>query len=44
MIEIFSKTIRLKNGKILYASNYGLEAFRFFVSKEEYEKYWKNKK
>ncbi len=43
MIEVFSKTIRLKNGKILIAANYGLEAFRFFVTEEQYQKYWKNK-
>lgn len=28
---VFSKYITLKNGKRLYAANYGLEAFSFWV-------------
>jgi hypothetical protein len=29
--EVFSPVITLKNGKKLFASNYGLKAFRFLV-------------
>lgn len=43
MIVVYSKTIKCKNGRILKASEFGLEAFRFEVTEEEYEKYWKNK-
>jgi hypothetical protein len=28
---IFTKTIRLRNGKVLYAAAYGLQAFRIRV-------------
>lgn len=31
---IFTKTIRLKNGKVLYAYQYGLQAFRIKVRKK----------
>jgi len=30
LVEIFTPVIRLRNGKVLYASNYGLKAFRFW--------------
>jgi len=43
-LKIFSKTIRLKNGKILVAANYGLEAFCFEVNNEEHENYKKKQK
>jgi hypothetical protein len=29
--EIFVKRITLRNGRVLYASDYGLTAFRIFV-------------
>jgi hypothetical protein len=32
---IFTKTIRLKNGKVLFAGNYGLKAFRIKVRKKK---------
>lgn len=38
MVEIFSKTIRLSNGRVLHAKDYGLKAFRFKVSAEEHAK------
>ncbi len=28
---VFSKTIRLKNGRVLHAAHYGLAAFAFLV-------------
>lgn len=28
---VFTKTIRLKNGRILYAQDYGLSAFSFWA-------------
>ena len=28
---VYSKTITLKNGKVLHAKDYGLQAFRFEV-------------
>lgn len=42
-MEIFTRTIRLKNGRILVAEHYGKKAFRFQVSEEENEKYLKEK-
>ena len=30
-VLIYRKTIRLRNGKVIYAANYGLKAFRFYV-------------
>ena len=29
--KVFSKTIRLRNGRVLNARDYGLEAFVFYV-------------
>ena len=30
---IFTKTIRLRNGRVLVAENYGLQAFRIYIDK-----------
>ena len=32
---IYTKTIRLKNGRVLIAENYGLNAFRIYVDKSK---------
>jgi len=32
---IFTKTIRLKNGKVIHAAAYGLKAFRIKVKKRK---------
>ena len=37
MKRIYSATIRLKNGKVLVAANYGLKAFAFDVPEGEYK-------
>lgn len=34
VVKVFSKYITLKNGKRIYASQYGLEAFCFEVKKK----------
>ena len=31
LVEVFSATIRLKSGRILYAKDFGLKAFHFFA-------------
>lgn len=32
---IYSKTIRLRNGRVLIAENYGLTAFKFYIDKSK---------
>ena len=38
MVEIYTPFIR-KGGKIIWASQYGLKAFHFYVTQEEHEAY-----
>ena len=37
-IEVFTKTITLKNGKVLHASDVGKNCFRFFVKEKKPKK------
>lgn len=39
---IYSKYITLKNGKKIYAKDYGLQAFPIDVSEKEYKEYMQN--
>jgi len=43
MVEIYSR-FRTKNGVRLDARSYGLQAWHFFVTEEEHEKYLLKKK
>lgn len=38
-MKIYSKVITLKNGRRLIANQYGLEAFCFEVTEEQYQAY-----
>lgn len=43
VVEVYTKTIRLKNGKVLRAVDYGLEAFKFHVPKDRHAEYLKTR-
>lgn len=34
-VEIFARSVKLRNGKRIYASQYGLKAFHFFVKRKK---------
>lgn len=38
LIEVFTKTITLRNGKVLHASSVGLTCFRFLAKERKTDK------
>jgi len=43
-MTVYTKYITLRNGQRIYAADYGLEAFRFEVTPEEYQEYLEKQK
>ncbi len=43
-MKIYSKTITLRNGKVLHAHEKGLEAFCFEVTPEQHKEYMEKKR
>ena len=39
LVDVYTPRIRLRNGKVILASSYGLVAFHFRVTWEKHERY-----